>query len=127
MKEVVSAFIERDGKIILVRRPLHKKRGGLWEFPGGKVEEGETYNEAIVRELKEELALTVVPRDILAKITYSYNDEVIELILIRVEIKNEPQLKEHQELIWIPLKEAFKLDLCEADKKLIETLLNKNS
>ncbi len=127
MKEVVSAFIERDGKILLVRRPLHKKRGGLWEFPGGKVEEGETYNEAIVRELKEELALTVVPRDILAKITYSYNDEVIELILIRVEIKNEPQLKEHQELIWIPLKEAFKLDLCEADKKLIETLLNKNS
>lgn len=126
MKEVVSAFIERDGKILLVRRPLHKKRGGLWEFPGGKVEEGETYNEAIVRELKEELALTVVPRDILAKITYSYNDEVIELILIRVEIKNEPQLKEHQELIWIPLKEAFKLDLCEADKKLIETLLNEN-
>ncbi|MFN3407120.1 MAG: NUDIX domain-containing protein, partial [Caldimicrobium sp.] len=80
--KVVSALIQKQGKVLLVRRPLHKKRGGLWEFPGGKVEKGETLEEAIVRELQEELNLIAKPKKRIAKVNYSYNDEDIELTLI---------------------------------------------
>ncbi|MFN3921646.1 MAG: (deoxy)nucleoside triphosphate pyrophosphohydrolase [Caldimicrobium sp.] len=122
-KKVASAFIEKEGKVLLVKRPIFKKRGGLWEFPGGKIEKGETPEEAIIRELQEELGLIGEPENILAKIEHTYEDETIELFLIKVNIKNEPQLLEADDLIWIPFDEIQSLSLCPADRKLIETLL----
>ncbi|MFN3505485.1 MAG: (deoxy)nucleoside triphosphate pyrophosphohydrolase [Caldimicrobium sp.] len=120
--KVVSAFIQNQGKVLLVRRPLHKKRGGLWEFPGGKVEKEETPEEAIVRELKEELNLVVKPRKIIATVNYSYEDEEIELILIDVEWKGEPELMEGAELCWVNFEDLNKINLCEADKSLLTKL-----
>lgn len=121
-KRVVAGFIEREDKVLLVKRPKNKKRGGLWEFPGGKVENGETLEQALERELKEELGLEANPVEILEKIVYSYPEEEIELILIKTYIQGEPHLSEAQELIWIPLDRIDELELCPADKQLIDKL-----
>ncbi|MFN4196569.1 MAG: (deoxy)nucleoside triphosphate pyrophosphohydrolase [Caldimicrobium sp.] len=120
--KVVSAFIQKQGKVLIVRRALHKKRGGLWEFPGGKVEEGETPEEAIVRELQEELNLIAKPKKIVAKVNYSYDDEDIELSLIEVEWEGEPELREDAELSWVKLEDLDKINLCEADRLFLHKL-----
>lgn len=124
-KKVVSAWIEKEGKVLLVKRPLHKKRGGLWEFPGGKIEKGETPEEAIIRELKEELGLIGEPEKILDKIEHTYEDETIELYLIKFRIQNEPQPIEAEDLIWIHLDKIQTLTLCPADRKLLRKIWSK--
>ena len=68
--KVVAGFLKKGDKFLLVRRPLNKKRGGLWEFPGGKVEDGETLKEAIERELKEELGIETKAKNLVCKTVY---------------------------------------------------------
>lgn len=121
-KRVVAGFIEREGKVLLVKRPGNKKRGGLWEFPGGKVENGETLEQALKRELREELGVGTSPLGVLERIVYEYPEEEIELILIKAHIQGEPDLREVQELIWIPISKIDDLNLCPADKELIDRL-----
>ncbi|MBZ4681336.1 (deoxy)nucleoside triphosphate pyrophosphohydrolase [Thermodesulfobacterium sp.] len=116
---VVAGFIEKDGKVLVVKRPTDKKRGGLWEFPGGKVEAGESLQEALKRELKEELGIEVRVGEVLEKIKYVYPDEEIELFLLSVSINGEPDLKESLEVKWVDLKELGYLELCPADKVLL--------
>jgi len=121
-KRVVAGFIEKEGKVLLVKRPKNKKRGGLWEFPGGKVEKEETLEEALKRELEEELGVRAIPKEIVEKVNFYYPEEEIELILFRTLIEGDPVLKEGEELIWISLDEVNNLSLCEADKALIEKI-----
>uniref|UniRef100_A0A7V4JP21 (Deoxy)nucleoside triphosphate pyrophosphohydrolase n=1 Tax=Thermodesulfobacterium geofontis TaxID=1295609 RepID=A0A7V4JP21_9BACT len=120
--KVVAGFLKKGDKFLLVRRPINKKRGGLWEFPGGKVENGETLESAIKRELKEELGIKTKVRGVLGKINYKYPEGEIELILFEIESKEEPILKEALELRWVNFEEIKKLKLCPADKKLLESL-----
>jgi mutator protein MutT len=120
--KVVAGFLKKGDKFLLVRRPLNKKRGGLWEFPGGKVENGETLESAIERELKEELGIETEARRLLCKTDYTYPEGEIELYLIEVEYKEDPVLKEALEMKWVNLKESKNLELCPADSKLIEKL-----
>jgi mutator protein MutT len=121
-QKVVAGLIKKGDKFLLVRRPLNKKRGGLWEFPGGKVEEGETLEEAIKRELKEELDIEVRVKGVLSEVKYSYPEGEIELYLLEVESNEEPELKEAIEKRWVSVEEAEELELCPADRELIRKI-----
>ncbi len=120
--KVVAGFLKRGDKFLVVKRPLNKERGGLWEFPGGKVEDGETLESAIERELKEELGIEVKAKRVLCKTDYSYPEGDIELYLLEVESQEEPVLKEAIEMKWVNFDECESLELCPADKKIIEIL-----
>ena len=99
-----------------------RKRGGLWEFPGGKVEKEESLEKAIERELREELGIEAKAKKMFGKVNYKYPEGEIELILFEVEFKEAPVLKEALELRWVSFEEAKNLKLCPADRELIETL-----
>ncbi|HBT03942.1 MAG TPA: 8-oxo-dGTP diphosphatase MutT [Thermodesulfobacterium commune] len=119
---VVAGFIEKHGKVLVVKRPTDKKRGGFWEFPGGKVEAGESLQEALRRELKEELGIEVRVGEVLEKIRYIYPDEEIELYLLSVAVNRDLDLKESLEVKWVDLQELENLELCPADKVLLSKL-----
>lgn len=86
MTDVVAALIWDGGKFMICQRPAHKARGLLWEFVGGKVEPGETKEEALVRECREELAVTVAPADVFMKVLHEYPDITITLTLFNATI-----------------------------------------
>ena len=118
---VVAAVIERAGKLLLCQRPIGKHHGGLWEFPGGRIEPGEGPGEALARELREELELTLVNRDDCA-LLYRDDDEaravVIEFLSARVE--GEPRCLEHQALCWVSPEEALSMPLAPANLRFVE-------
>lgn len=125
MKTVCAAIIREKGMILVSNRPASKAAAGKWEFPGGKVEPGESFGDCIKREMLEELALEVIPLDVVFDIIHHYPAGAIQLVFLRCLRKNgsEPVAKEGQEFRWIPLKELRELDFLEADKALCELLI----
>ncbi len=119
---VVAAFLVQEGKVLLARRPEGKARGGFWEFPGGKVEEGETPEEALVRELNEELGLWVQVGPRLAAVDYDYPDVSIRLLCYRVYAQGLPTPLEGQGLCWCLPEEIDKLSLAPADQLIWEEI-----
>ena len=98
MTEVVAALIWDGNRFLICQRPAHKARGLLWEFVGGKVEPGETKEEALIRECREELAVTVSVQGIFMEVTHPYPDLTVHLTLYNAKIESGvPQLLEHQE------------------------------
>ncbi len=123
MTEVVAALIWRDDRFLICRRPANKARGLLWEFVGGKVEPGESKQEALVRECREELAVKVLVEDVFMEVVHEYPDLTVRLTLFRAEIvEGEPQLLEHVELRWITIGEIDNYDFCPADTEILERL-----
>ena len=123
---VAAGAVERGGKFLLCRRPMHKARGGRWEFPGGKLEAGESPQEALTRELREELGMEILAGEALAFVDYAYPELTVRLFLVRARIiEGEPRLLEHTALCWASAAEALELDLCPADRLLAEALLEK--
>lgn len=123
MTEVAAALIWRGNRFLICRRPPHKARGLLWEFAGGKVEPGETPREALVRECREELAVTVTVGETFMEVVHEYPDLTVHLTLFHAEIaEGEPQLLEHTELQWITTEEIDKFDFCPADMEILERL-----
>ncbi len=121
--EVVAACIVREGQFLLCQRPEYKARGLQWEFPGGKVEKGETQPEALKRELAEELSMTVEVLDKLCDCIHEYPDLTVRLNLYRCRLlKDDFRLLEHVACRWVCLEEAEQLELCPADKLLVERL-----
>ena len=121
--EVVAALIWREERFLACQRPAHKARGLLWEFVGGKVEPGETREQALVRECREELAVTVVPRDIFMEVTHEYPDLTVHLTLFNADLpKGEPQALEHNDLRWITVEEIDDLPFCPADQEILERI-----
>lgn len=121
--EVVAALIWRGERFLACQRPAHKARGLLWEFVGGKVEPGETQEEALIRECREELAVTVVPRDIFMEVTHKYPDLTVHLTLFNAELpEGEPQALEHNDLRWVTVAEMDELPFCPADEEILERL-----
>ena len=119
MKPVVAAFIQNEeGLILLARRPQGKKRGGLWEFPGGKVEEGETLEEALAREIEEELGVRPKVGKLLATVEHQYPEVAIRLFCFQAWLPQEPRPLEGQELGWFKKEEVEALPLAPADQKL---------
>lgn len=100
--QVVAALIWHDGKFLICQRPAHKARGLLWEFVGGKVEPGETKQQALVRECREELGIETAVGDVFMEVTHTYPDITVRLTLFHVSItQGEPQKLEHEDMRWI--------------------------
>ena len=126
MTEVVAALIWRGERFLACQRPAHKARGLLWEFVGGKVEPGETREQALIRECREELDVTVAPRDIFMEVTHEYPDLTVHLTLFNADLpQGEPRALEHNDLRWITVEEIDQLAFCPADKEILERLKRK--
>ena len=123
MVDVVAALIWEGDRFLACQRPAHKARGLLWEFVGGKVEPGETAEQALIRECREELDVTVAPRDIFMEVIHEYPDLTVRLILFNAVIAaGTPKLLEHNDLRWITISEIDTLDFCPADEEILKKL-----
>ena len=121
LTSVLAAVVQRNDKYLICQRPVHKRHGSLWEFPGGKLEAGETYLDAAQRELAEELgvkALTVGSP--LFSIADPGSDFLIEFV--PTVIDGEPHCLEHLDLKWMPLEELASLQLAPSDRRFVEFL-----
>ena len=123
MVEVVAALIWENGKFMACQRPAHKARGLLWEFVGGKVEPGETKAQALIRECREELGVTVAVGDVFMEVIHEYPDITVKLSLFHARIaEGTPQLLEHRDLQWILPEETESYDFCPADREILEKI-----
>ena len=122
MLEVVAALVERDGRFLACRRAPEKARGGMWEFPGGKVEPGETRAQALTRELAEELGVWAEASEQAAQVVHAYDDVTVRLTLLRVTLLGEPQRLEHADMRFMTMEEAQSEPFCPADRRLLRQL-----
>lgn len=123
MTEVVAALIWRGDRFLACQRPAHKTRGLLWEFVGGKVEPGETKEEALIRECREELGVTLSVGEVFMEVTHTYPDLTIHLTLFQATIQEgEPQKLEHHDIRWITREEIDQYPFCPADEAILERL-----
>lgn len=123
MTEVVAALIWDKNRFMICQRPAHKARGSLWEFVGGKVEPGESKEEALIRECREELGVTVDVGEIFMEVTHQYPDITVHLTLFSASIREGvPQKLEHQDIRWITAEEIGKYSFCPADTEILEKL-----
>ena len=124
---VVAAVIrDEEGRILITQRNLKKAQGGLWEFPGGKIEPEETKEHAIVREIKEELDVDIEYKDYLAEKVFEYPEKTINLIALECKkINGEIRLLEHEAYAWVNEKELNDYEFAPADLFIIEKLLEK--
>lgn len=124
MTEVVAALIWDKDKFMICQRPAHKARGLLWEFVGGKVEPGETKEQALIRECQEELAVTLSIGDVFMDVVHEYPDLIVHLTLFSASItEGVPQKLEHNDIKWIAPSEIFNYDFCPADKEILKRIL----
>lgn len=125
--EVVGAVLVKDGKILAAKRGESKSLPGLWEFPGGKVEPGESPIDALHRELEEELKIDVSVKHRLTTTNYTYDFGVVSLTTFYVElIGGDPVLTEHSEIRWLALSELFDVEWAPADIPAVELLFGGN-
>ena len=123
MTEVVAALIWQNDRFMICQRPAHKARGLLWEFVGGKIEPGEIGPEALIRECREELDITVAPGDVFMQLVHEYPDLTIRLTLYNARIASgTPKLLEHCDLRWITPAEIDQFDFCPADETILEKI-----
>ena len=123
MIEVVAALIRRGDTFLACQRPAHKARGLQWEFLGGKVEPGETKEEALVRECREELGVTVRAGKALTEVTHAYPDLTVHLTLFEAVIaEGEPRALEHNDIRWMTAQEAAEADFSPADRAFLHLI-----
>ena len=123
MTDVVAALIWEGDRFLACQRPAHKARGLLWEFVGGKVEPGESREEALIRECREELDITIAPRDVFLTVIHEYPDLTVRLTLYNASIvSGDPKLLEHNDLRWITVQEIDSLEFCPADEEILKKL-----
>ena len=123
MIEVVAALIWQDDKFMICQRPAQNTRGLLWEFVGGKVEPGETKEQALIRECREELAITLSVEDVFMDVVHEYPDLTVHLTLFNATIaEGKPQKLEHNDIQWITPSEIPNYEFCPADKEILEKI-----
>ncbi|APC78517.1 TPA: 8-oxo-dGTP diphosphatase MutT [Clostridium botulinum] len=123
MKEVTAAIIINKDLILIARRGKDEKLAGKWEFPGGKIEDGETSQQCLRREIKEELNIDVKVGNFFEESIYVYPDGEIKLLAYFTKIINgNIKLSVHDEVKWVSTKEMDKFDFAPADIKLVEKL-----
>ena len=124
--EVVAALIWDNDKFLICQRPANKARALLWEFVGGKVEPGETKEEALVRECQEELAITLSVGDVFTIVVHEYPDITVNLTLFNATIaEGVPQRLEHNDIRWITPREIPNYTFCPADEEILKILSDK--
>ena len=123
MTEVVAALIWQGERFMICQRPAHKARGLLGELVGGKVEPGESKEQALVRECREELAVEVAVGDIFLEVTHTYPDITVHLTLFHASIvQGVPQKLEHNDIRYITVDEIPKYEFCPADEVILQKL-----
>lgn len=128
MTHVVAALIWQEGRFLICQRPAHKARGLLWEFVGGKVEPGETPQQALIRECREELDITVAVGDVFWQTVHAYPDLTIQLTVFCAAIQEgTPRLLEHADARWITPEEIPQYDFCPADTDILQKIVEKYS
>lgn len=121
--EVVAALIWDGDKFMICQRPAHKARGLLWEFVGGKVEPGETKEQALIRECQEELAVTLEVGEVFMDVVHEYSDLTVHLTLFHARIaEGVPQKLEHNDIRWIAVDEIDGYAFCPADEEILRRL-----
>ena len=121
--EVVAALIWDQDRFLICRRPAHKARGLLWEFVGGKVESGETGQQALIRECREELDISLTVGELFMDVIHAYPDITVHLRIYEATIAaGQPKLLEHCDLRWITPAEMGAYDFCPADEEIVERI-----
>lgn len=124
MTEVAAALIWNGKKQFMIcQRPAHKTRGLLWEFVGGKLEEGETAQQALIRECREEIGVTVEVEDLYTQVIHEYPDMTVKLSVFNARIaEGEVKMIEHNDIKWITPDEIDKYDFCPADVSVLQLI-----
>lgn len=123
MTDVVAALIWEGDRFLACQRPANKARALLWEFVGGKLEAGETLEEALIRECREELDITVAPQDVFMEVIHEYPDLTVRLTLFNAVIaEGTPRALEHNDIRWIRTDEIDSLEFCPADEEILKKL-----
>ena len=119
--EVVGAIIKDGDRYLVGQRAANKSQGGLWEFMGGKIEPGETPEQALARECREELDLEIENECIIDSVVHEYPEKTIRLTLIECtpKVGSLPRPNEHQDIRWVTREEMEVLDFAPADRDLI--------
>ncbi len=121
--EVAAGLVFRDGRVLIARRPAGGHLAGLWEFPGGKCEAGETMVECLQRELQEELGIAVKIGERVEKITHRYQEKTVTLFFFRCDlVSGELRGREGQAVAWVRAGELENYNFPEADARLLERL-----
>jgi 8-oxo-dGTP diphosphatase len=120
--DVVGAIIKDGDRFLIGQRVAHKSQGGLWEFMGGKIEQGETPEQALARECREELDLEIGNEHTVGSVVHEYPEKTIRLTVIECTPKegSVPKAIEHQEIRWVIREEMNGLEFAAADRELIE-------
>ena len=122
---VAAALFDRDGRVLIAQRPRGKPLAGRWEFPGGKVDAGESERQALARELREELGIEVLAARPFMRLTHAYAERDVELSLWIVErFSGAPRSLDAQALKWVAPERLGSEDILEADQPFIEALRN---
>lgn len=123
MVEVVAALVWDNDKFMICQRPADKARALLWEFVGGKVEPGETREDALIRECREELAITVSVESVFMDVVHEYPDITVHLTLFHAAIaEGVPQMLEHNDIRWITPGEIPQYEFCPADEEILRKI-----
>ncbi|WP_312692525.1 (deoxy)nucleoside triphosphate pyrophosphohydrolase [Caproiciproducens sp.] len=123
MIEVVAALIWDKDKFMICQRPMTKARALLWEFVGGKIEPGETKEQALIRECQEELAITLSVGSEFMAVTHEYPDITVHLTLFNATIfEGVPQKLEHNDIRWITVEEIPNYEFCPADEGILQRI-----
>lgn len=121
MIEVTAAIIHNDGKLLICQRRKGKQCAMLWEFPGGKIETGETPEECLIRECHEELGVTIKPERLIRVVEYEYPNITVNIHFFFCElVDGKPECIEHNNIRWYTLRQIMRLSLCPADKKMLD-------
>lgn len=128
MRQVTAALFESQGRVLLARRKPGRHMGSLWEFPGGKVNPGESAEAGLARELVEELGVAVRVGPFVGSVRFQVEAQRYELLLYRVEhLSGEFQLREHEDIRWVAPEEIECYALVESDRELVRRYLRSSA
>lgn len=123
MIEVVAGIIYKNNKFLIAQRNLKKSQGGLWEFPGGKVEKNESYESALIREIKEELNADIEVNEYIGESVHHYPEKDIKLIFYKARLLSKNiELLEHESCAWITKDEKDKFEFAGADRVVFDLI-----